>query len=140
MKPNAIKIETTVNAPVSTVWQHWTDPVQITKWNSPSPEWHTPQATNDLKAGGNFTFRMEARDGSAGFDFGGVYDEVVPNEKIFYTLEDGRQVEVLFKTTGNATHVTETFDPEDINPLDMQRAGWQAILDNFKKHVESAQV
>ena len=132
-----ITIETTVNAPVKKVWEVWTNTDDITKWNSPSPEWHTPRAQHDLRPGGNFTFRMEARDGSSGFDFGGVYDVVKPNEYIEYTMEDGRKVKVDFKEEGNQTHIVENFEAESQNSIEMQRGGWQAILDNFKKYTES---
>jgi len=131
-----ITIETTVNAPVEKVWQIWTDTNHIIKWNSASPEWHTPRATHDLKPGGKFVYRMEARDGSAGFDLGGVFDEVIPNEKISYTLEDNRKVTVNFTKEGEATKIVETFEAEKENTLELQRNGWQAILDSFKSHTE----
>lgn len=132
-----ITIENTVNAPVEKVWKYWTGPEHITKWNSPSDDWHTPFAENDLRVGGKFLSRMEAKDGSFGFDFGGVYDEVETNKLIAYTIGDGRKVYVYFTDKGNATKVVSTFEPEGINPLEMQRGGWQAILDNFKKYVEA---
>lgn len=131
-----ITIETTVNAPIEKVWAYWSTPQHIMNWNSASPDWHTPRATNDLRTGGSFTSRMEARDGSFGFDFGGTYDLVETNKTIAYTMGDGRKVKVTFEATGNQTKVTETFDPESQNPIEMQRAGWQAILDNFKKYTE----
>ena len=133
----AITVETTVNAPVEKVWQLWSEPEHITKWNSASEDWHTPRATNDLRTGGKFTSRMEARDGSMGFDFGGIYDEVIPHKTIAYAMEDGRKVKVVFEENGSETKVTETFDAEGTNSDEMQRAGWQAILDNFKKYVEA---
>lgn len=138
-----ITVETTVNAPVETVWACWTEPEHIIRWNSASPDWHTPSATNDLREGGSFTSRMEAKDGSAGFDFGGTYTKVVEHEQIDYTMDDGRTVSVVFDghpSTGSGqahTHVTETFDPESENPAEMQRQGWQAILDNFKAYAEA---
>jgi uncharacterized protein YndB with AHSA1/START domain len=132
-----ITIETAVNAPVEKVWKFWTQPEHITQWNSPSNDWHTPRATNDLRVGGKFTSRMEARDGSQGFDFEGKYTAVTPNNLIEYGMADGREVSVKFKTEGNKTIVTETFDPETENPVEFQKAGWQAILDNFKNHTES---
>jgi uncharacterized protein YndB with AHSA1/START domain len=107
------------------------------KWNSASPDWHTPRAENDLRTGGKFSSRMEAKDGSFGFDFGGVYDEVRVHEYIAYTMEDGRTVVIDFAGNGNTTKIAETFDAEGTNPAEMQRAGWQAILDNFKKYAES---
>ncbi|WP_276133669.1 SRPBCC family protein [Polluticoccus soli] len=132
----SVTVETTVKAPVEKVWQYWTAPEHIMQWNSASPDWHTPSATNDLRTGGSFTSRMEAKDGSFGFDFGGTYDEVIDNKRIAYTMGDGRKVVVDFTDNGNETIVSETFDAETQNPVDMQRAGWQAILDNFKKHTE----
>jgi uncharacterized protein YndB with AHSA1/START domain len=132
-----ITVEVTIQAPVEKVWEYWTKPEHITKWNNASDEWHTPHATNDLQVGGKFLWRMEARDGSMGFDFNGVYDEVKTNELIAYTLEDGRKVSITFSSAGNETKVTETFEAENENPLELQRGGWQNILDNFKKHVEA---
>ncbi|MCD6064115.1 MAG: polyketide cyclase [Flavipsychrobacter sp.] len=131
-----VTVETTVKAPVDKVWQYWTTPVHIMQWNNASEDWHTPSATNDLRSGGSFTCRMEAKDGSFGFDFGGTYDEVVPNKRIAYAMGDGRRVTVDFTDNGNETKVSETFDAETENPVDMQRAGWQAILDNFKRYTE----
>lgn len=133
---NKITVEATVNAPVDKVWKLWSGPEHITKWNSASPEWHTPRAENDLRAGGKFLSRMEAKDGSFGFDFEGVYDEVRTNELITYSMSDGRKVKIKFQANGNETTVTETFDADTENPADMQRAGWQAILDNFKRYAE----
>ncbi|PFP30583.1 polyketide cyclase [Bacillus sp. AFS073361] len=131
-----ITVQTTVHAPVEKVWEHWTEPKHITQWNNASEDWHTPFAENDLTVGGKFLTRMEAKDGSFGFDFGGVYDEVKLNEVISYTMGDGRKVSVTFKGQGNETEVIETFDAETTNPIEMQQAGWQAILDNFKKYTE----
>jgi uncharacterized protein YndB with AHSA1/START domain len=133
----AITIETTVKAPVEKVWKLWSLPEHITKWSNASDDWHTPSAQNDLREGGKFTSRMEAKDGSMGFDFGGVYDKVKTNELIEYTLGDGRKVKVSFSSNGSETKVVETFDAENSNPIEMQRGGWQAILDNFKKYTES---
>ncbi len=132
-----ITVETTIQAPIEKIWQYWTMPEHITKWCNASPDWHTPSATNDLREGGTFTTRMEAKDGSVGFDFGGTYTKIVPNEYIEYTMNsDERNVAITFTKEGDGYKVTETFDPENENPLEMQRAGWQAILDNFKNHVE----
>ena len=131
-----ITIETTVNAPVEKVWRYWTEPNHIMKWNNASDDWHTPHAENDLRAGGKFTARMEARDGSMGFDFGGVYTDVKEHQLISYTIGDGRRVNVTFSGDGNQTKVTETFEAESTNPIEMQRNGWQSILDNFKKYTE----
>jgi len=129
--------ENTVNAPVSKVWDYWTKPEHITKWNNASDDWHTPWAKADFREGGTFTARMEAKDGSMGFDFGGVYDVIRPNEYIEYTIGDGRKVKVSFASQGNATKVTESFEAENTNSEELQRGGWQAILDNFKKYTES---
>lgn len=132
-----ITVEATVHAPVATVWESWTNPAHITKWNNASDDWHTPWAKNDLRVGGSFSSRMEAKDGSFGFEFGGVYDAVTTNELIAYTMADGRKVMVEFSAEGDATKVVERFDAENENPVDMQQMGWQAILDNFKKYTES---
>lgn len=131
-----ITVETTVNAPVEKVWRLWTEPEHIRNWNNASDDWHTPQAVNDLRTGGHFSFTMAAKDGSFSFDFAGVYDDVVENQRIAYTIGDGRKVEVLFRGTGGQTRITETFEAENINSRDMQRDGWQAILDNFKRYAE----
>lgn len=136
----SITVETTVNAPVEKLWQFWNDPLHITRWNFASPEWHCPSAKNDLRPGGTFSSRMEARDGSMGFDFGATYTKVKENEHIAYELGDGRQVDIYFKADGDKTHITETFDAENQNDAELQRAGWQAILDNFKAHAEYAVV
>ncbi len=133
----SVTIEATVNAPVEKVWNFWTSPEHITKWNSASEDWHTPSAENDLRTGGKFSSRMEARDGSFGFDFGGVYDEVKTHEVIAYTLGDDRKVKITFSPEGNGTKVVETFEAESQNPVDFQTSGWQAILDNFKKYTEN---
>ncbi|MFN8299610.1 MAG: SRPBCC family protein [Chitinophagales bacterium] len=132
-----ITVEATVNAPAEKVWEFWTKPEHITQWNSASPDWHTPRSENDVRVGGKFSARMEAKDGSFGFDFGGTYDEVVPNQRLAYTIGDGRKVEVDFKADGDNTLVTETFEAEGMNPVEMQRGGWQAILDNFKRYTEN---
>lgn len=132
-----ITVEATINVPVEKVWKLWTTPEDIIQWNSASEDWHTPSATNDLRVGGRFTSRMEARDGSMGFDFGGVYDEVKANAEIRYTMDDDRKVSVLFKEENGKTKVTETFEAEGENSVEMQRDGWQAILDNFKKYAEA---
>ncbi|MBY0146921.1 SRPBCC family protein [Neobacillus niacini] len=138
METKKIIVETTVKAPVEKVWEYWTEPTHITKWNTASEEWHTPYAENDLKVGGKFLSRMEAKDGSFGFDFGGVYDDVRLNEGIGYTLEDGRKVTINFIRQGDETKVIETFDAENSNPIEMQEAGWQAILDNLKKYINNS--
>ncbi len=132
-----ITVETTVNAPVAKVWESWSEPKHITQWCAASDDWHAPKAENDLREGGSFSTTMAAKDGSFSFDFGGIYDTVKPNEYIAYTLGDGRKVNIQFAGEGNTTKVTETFDPENQNPAEMQRGGWQAILDNFKKYTET---
>jgi len=134
--PKEISVETSVKAPVEKVWEVWTTPQHIQKWNFASDEWHCPAATNDLKAGGTFCSTMEAKDGSMGFDFGGRYDRVVKNQFIGYTLEDGRKVSITFSEKGKETKVVECFEPEKTNSAEMQKNGWQAILNNFKKYVE----
>lgn len=138
MEPKeAITIRTRIKAPLLLVWDFLTLPEHIVEWNSASDDWHTVRATNELFTGGKFTFRMEAKDGSFGFDFGGTYDEVKPFIGYRYTLGDGRRVEVTLSEAGGLTEVVETFDPENENPPDMQRAGWQAILDHLKRYSES---
>ncbi|HEY6502963.1 MAG TPA: SRPBCC family protein [Chitinophagaceae bacterium] len=132
-----ITVENTINAPVQKVWECWTKPEHVTQWNNASDDWHTPWAKNDLRAGGSFSVRMEAKDGSMGFDFGGVYDVVRPNEYIGYTLGDGRKVNISFTPAGNTTKVVESFEAEDMNSVELQQGGWQAILDNFKKYTEA---
>jgi uncharacterized protein YndB with AHSA1/START domain len=131
-----ITVETTVHTPVEKVWEYWTEPQHITKWNNASDDWHTPNAENDLRVGGRFLTRMEAKDGSFGFDFSGVYDEVRINEFISYTIEDGRKVTITFISQENDTKVIETFEAENTNSIELQEAGWQTILDNFKKYSE----
>jgi len=130
-------VENTINAPVEKVWELWSKPEHIIKWCSPSDDWHTSRAENDLRTGGKFMSRMEAKDGSMGFDFGGVYDEVRKNEYIEYTIGDGRKVKINFTPLGNSTKVVERFEAEDINPIEMQQGGWQAIMDSFKKYAET---
>jgi len=131
-----ITIRATINAPVEKVWKLWTDPRHIVHWNNASDEWHTTKAENDLRAGGSFLFRMEAKDESAGFNFTGSYSKVELLRQIGYTLDDGRNVQIIFVPRGNITTVTESFEAEQENPPELQKAGWKAILDNFKKYVE----
>jgi uncharacterized protein YndB with AHSA1/START domain len=131
-----ITIKANVNAPVEKVWKYWTEPKHITKWNNASDDWHSPFSENDLRVGGKFLSRMEAKDGSFGFDFGGIYDEVKLHETISYTLGDGRKVKITFIDRGNETDIIEVFEAEDSNSIEMQQQGWQAILDNFKKYAE----
>jgi len=132
-----VTVEATVNAPVEKVWKTWSEPQHIKNWCAASDDWHAPKAENDLRTGGTFSTRMEAKDGSFGFDFGGVYDNVKKNELIEYTMGDGRKVQVTFSPPGDKTKIVETFDAESTNPVEMQRGEWQAILDNFKKYTET---
>ena len=131
-----ITVEATINAPVEKVWKYWTAPEHITKWCSASEDWHAPYAENDVRTGGKFKTRMEAKDGSMGFDFEGVYSIVEPNNVMQYEMGDGRRVKVVFSDLAGTTKVTETFEAENTNPIEMQRGGWQAILDNFRKYTE----
>jgi uncharacterized protein YndB with AHSA1/START domain len=135
MQNTSITVETTVAAPVDRVWRAYTSPDAIVQWNSASDDWHTTTATVDLRAGGAFSSRMEAKDGSVGFDFAGTYTEVVEHERIAYTLGD-RAAEVVFRTEPAGTTVRVTFDGESTHSIDMQRQGWQAILDSFRRYVE----
>jgi predicted 3-demethylubiquinone-9 3-methyltransferase (glyoxalase superfamily)/uncharacterized protein YndB with AHSA1/START domain len=132
-----LKVQTTIQAPIEKIWQCWTDPVHIMQWNNASEDWHTPKAVNDLRPGGKFVFTMAAKDGSMRFDFEGTYDEVIENQRIAYTLADDRNVQADFKTSGGETQITQNFEAENMNAHDMQVAGWQSILDNFKRYVES---
>lgn len=132
-----ITVETSISAPIGKVWASFTEPAHITKWCTGSPDWHTPTAENDLRVGGRFKNHMEAKDGSQGFDMTGVYDIVTPHERIDYTMDDRRKVSNVFTQTGGETRVVTTFDAETENPIEVQRGGWQTILDNFKRYVES---
>ncbi len=132
-----ITVRAIVNAPIDIVWNRWTLPEHITRWAFASDDWNAPRATNDLRTGGSFSTRMEAKDGSMGFDFGGIYDTVESPSLISYTLGDGRKVITRFEAEDDTTKVTQTFDPETENPAEMQEAGWQMILDNFKRYAES---
>ncbi len=132
-----ITIQARINAPVSKVWKCWTTPEDIVKWNNASDDWYTPFARNDLRIGGKFLSRMEARDGSSGFDFGGVYTDLQTNKLIEYKIDDGRQVIITFSESDNKTEVVETFEAETTNSIELQRTGWQSILNNFKKYAES---
>lgn len=132
-----ITVETLINAPIDKVWQYWTEPQHIMKWNNASDDWHTPHAENDLRVGGRFLSTMAAKDGSFSFDFSGVYDEVIVLQIIAYTLADDRKVKILFSEQNGQTQVIESFQPESMNAPELQQQGWQAILNNFKKYVES---
>jgi uncharacterized protein YndB with AHSA1/START domain len=132
----AITVATLIKAPIEKVWTYWSEPIHITQWNFASTDWCAPRATNDLTKGGKFSFRMEAKDASFGFDLEGVYDQVEIQKRIGYTLSDGRKVMVEFVIDGSTCKVVEEFEAETENSEELQRAGWQAILDNFKKYVE----
>jgi uncharacterized protein YndB with AHSA1/START domain len=132
-----ITVETTINALMEKVWEFWTKPEHIIKWNNASDDWYTPRAESDLRPDGNFVYRMEAKDGSMGFDFNGVYDVVKNLEYIEYTIGDGRKVKITFSQVESTIKVVESFEAEDLNPIDIQKAGWQNILDNFKKYTET---
>ena len=132
-----ITVHTSINASLDEVWRCFTTPADVEQWNAASEDWHTTAATNDLQIDGKFNYRMEAKDGSFGFDFWGIYDNIEEFKQLDYTLGDGRKVSVGFEFLGIGTKLTETFETEDQNPVEMQQFGWQAILDNFKKHVEN---
>ncbi len=132
-----ITISSTIKAPITKVWACYTQPEHIIRWNTASPDWHTTKAENDLMVGGRFCSRMEAKDGSFGFDFEGTYDVVVIQERLDYTLSDGRKVEVVFEEDDQATTIIVHFEPESQNLPEMQQGGWQAILDSFKRYTEN---
>ena len=134
--PTKITVETSVNAPVAQVWSAYTTPADIVQWNAASDDWHTTKSSVDLREGGAFSSRMEAKDGSFGFDFAGTYTRVAPHEQIAFSFGD-RNCVVEFMPVANAVTVRVTFDAEEQNPVEMQRGGWQAILNNFKAYVEA---
>lgn len=136
METTQLTVSATIDADIQKVWEAWTQPNHITKWNFASDDWCCPKAENDLQTGGKYLARMEAKDGSFGFDFEAVYDEILAHQKITYTMADGRKSTTAFKSNGNTTEVSTTFDAETTNPIDMQQQGWQAILNNFKKYAE----
>lgn len=131
-----ISVETMVVAPIEEVWCAYVTPEEIKQWNTASADWHTTAATVDLRVGGTFSSRMEAKDGSMGFDFAGTYTRVVPHERIEYALDD-RTVQVEFTEGSQGVQARVTFDSEPIHSIEQQREGWQAILDNFARHVEA---
>lgn len=137
MNATKITVDTTVNAKPEKVWDFYTAPEHITKWNFATDDWQCPTAENDMRVGGKYRSRMEAKDGSWGFDFEATYDEVVDRDKFSYTMTDGRQATTAFKDLGDRTQITITFDAENENPVEMQQEGWQAILNNFKKYAEN---
>lgn len=134
-----ISIQVTVNSSLEKVWSAWISPTDINQWNAASDDWHNPRSENDLRIGGKFSYRMEAKDGSFGFDFEGTYTKVEQYSFIEYVLEDGRAVSVHFSQEGSGVKVVETFDAEDENSAEQQRLGWQCILNRFAKHVEAKQ-
>jgi uncharacterized protein YndB with AHSA1/START domain len=133
----AITVAASIQAPVQKVWALWTDPQHIVNWNHASDDWHSPQAESDLREGGRFRYRMESRDGSMGFDFTGTYTKVDENRELSFTIDDGRTVQVVFIPYGNETTIKETFEAEGTHPVEMQRQGWQAIMNNFKQYAEA---
>ncbi len=136
MEKVKITVEATINAPIEKVWHAWTNPEDIMAWNNASPDWHTPKAENDLRIGGKFVYTMAAKDGSFSFDYWGIYDEITTNKSIAFTLGDNRTVSITFTENGNETAVSETFEAETENSVELQQGGWQAILNNFKNYVE----
>lgn len=137
MNTTKITVEATVSADINKVWDYYTKPEHITKWNFASDDWQCPKAENDMRVGGKYAARMEAKDGSFGFDFEATYNEIIDKEKFTYTMGDGREATVNFENLGNKTKVTVTFDAESVNSEEMQKGGWQTILNNFKKHTEN---
>jgi uncharacterized protein YndB with AHSA1/START domain len=132
-----LTVEATAGAPVAKVWEAWNTPSDIMKWNTPDPSWHTPSSENDLRVGGKFKNRMEAKDGSFGFDFEGTYNAVNLHQEITYTMGDGRQATTIFTEQDGKTKIETTFDPETENAPEFQKQGWQSILNSFVKYVES---
>ncbi|MDI1353822.1 MAG: SRPBCC domain-containing protein [bacterium] len=136
-KNNRLSVQTSIKAPIEKVWELWTNPEHIVKWNFASIDWHAPKANNELKKGGRFVFTMAAKDGSMSFDFSGIYTEVLKHKMIAYTMDDGRTARVLFASEGITTQITEQFDAETENTHELQVLGWQAILTNFRAYAES---
>ncbi|WP_340153810.1 SRPBCC domain-containing protein [uncultured Marivirga sp.] len=132
-----ITVEITIQSTIDKVWNHWTKPEHIINWNFASDEWCCPSATNDLRSGREFVWRMEAKDGSVGFDYKGIYDQIEKEKSISYKMTDGRKVIINFLAEGDSIKLTESFEAEGTNSDEQQRAGWQAILVNFKNYVES---
>lgn len=137
MNTTKITVSAAITADVKKVWDYYSNPKHITKWNFASDDWHCPKAENDLRIGGKLLSRMEAKDGSFGFDFEAYYDELIDYKKITYSMTDGRQAVTVFEDHNGKTKVTTTFDAEKENPVELQKEGWLAILNNFKKYVES---
>ncbi len=137
METTKITISASISADIQKTWNYYTLPAHITKWNFASDDWHCPSASNDMQVGGKYIGRMEAKDGSFGFDFEAIYSEIKPYEHFTYLSEDDRQIDVFFKSNAGNTEITITFDAENENPIELQQQGWQAILNNFKKYIEA---
>lgn len=133
---NKIIVKATVASSIEIVWAYWTKPEHVVNWNFASPDWHCPAATSNLVPGGEFSYTMAAKDGSVSFDLNGTFEKVEPNKFLSYFLEDGRHVTVEFIANENSIEMIESFEPEEVNALDLQESGWQAILNNFKLYVE----
>jgi len=132
-----ISVSATINADVKKVWDYYTKPEHVTKWNYADPSWQCPSASNDMRVGGKYSARMETKDGSFGFEFEAIYNEIAEGKSFTYTMPDSREVNVSFDGDGDNTAINVTFDAENQNPVEMQKNGWQAILDNFKKYTEA---
>lgn len=137
MNPTKITIHTKVSADIQKTWDYYTDPKHIIRWNFASDDWQCPIASNDMRIGGKYSARMEAKDGSFGFDFEAIYNEITEGQGFVYTMPDDRQVNVYFQSQGNLTEIRIIFDAEKENAVDLQKNGWQSILNNFKNYVES---
>lgn len=137
MNENAIKISAIIQADIKHVWESWNNPDSVKQWNTAMPSWHCPKAENDFTIGGKFSYTMAAKDGSFSFDFEGEYTNIIPHQQIAYTMADGRKVEIYFKSVPEGVEINERFEPENMNSLEMQKEGWQSILNNFKKYVEN---
>lgn len=137
MKRKSVTVQTTIQASLEVVWNSWLEPRHVENWNAASDDWHTPKAINDVREGGRFVYTMAAKDGSVSFDFSGKFEEIIEHKKIVTLLDDDRRVWVNFEQSDNGVQLQETFEIEDENSEELQRMGWQAILDNFKKYIES---
>ena len=137
MEATKITIHATISAGIQKVWNYYTQPEHITKWNFATPDWHCPSASNDMRIGGKYTARMEAKDGSFGFEFEATYSEITENQKFVYIMPDGREVSVSINEDNHLTNITVCFDAETENSVELQREGWQAILNNFKNYAEN---
>ncbi len=131
-----ITVEAIIEAPMETVWNFWTKPEHVMHWNFASKDWHCPKATSDFNIGGEFHYIMAAKDGSVEFDFCGTFTKIIDQSFIEIYLEDGRELNIQFESEGSSTKIIETFEPEEVNSMELQKQGWQAILDNFKTYAE----